>query len=287
MNRKNGISRIYCIFSISILFVFSSRSLAQQVEEITPKGSRSNALGSSYVALTDFWSSLNNPANLTFSNATFQAGIFYENSYLIKELNQTTIGGTYASKFLNVGLYISRFGITSYNQGVASLAFGKKIWKGISIGGKICYHYIQVAENYGSVAAFTGEVGINAQISKELLVGIHIVNPTNESIGNEVKEPLPASLAIGISYTSPWGISIFSDIENQTNKKAAIHTGIEWNILKRLHARSGFRSSPNILSIGVGYSANLLTFDFTITKHNTLGYSPQVSVTILFNNKNT
>lgn len=240
-------------------------------------------MGGSYVTLSDFWSSLNNPANLSYQPTSYQAGAYYENSYLIKELNLTSIAATYSSKSLNIGFYLSRFGTASYNQGDASLAWSKKAWKGISVGGKLVYHYIQTTEAYGSVAALTGEVGISAQVGERLSLAIHVVNPTNEFIGNEVKEPLPSSLVIGATFATPWGISLFTDVRKPTLSNLSIHTGVEWSILKSVHARIGYQSMPNLLSLGIGYSAKLISFDFAISKHYVLGYSPNIAVVFHFN----
>lgn len=286
MNIRDGISKIHLlIVSVAIPLALPTATQGQILADASPFGSRATALGSTYVTLTDFWSSLNNPANIAYQANQYAAGVYYENSYLIKELNRSSIGFSYASKHLNAGIFLSRFGITSYNQGNAALIVGKNIWKNISVGGKVCYNYIQVADGYGSVAAFTGEFGVNAQMSKSVTVGIHIKNPTHERIGKEVKETLPSSLAFGVSYLSSWGFTVFSDINKPLEQKAAFHTGFEWSMYKGLCARVGFRSSPNMLSVGLGYTANILSFDIAISKHQTLGYSPQASTTIWFNKK--
>lgn len=286
MYTKDGILKIDILkYSVVILILLASPIKAQILTDVSPHGSRATALGSSYVTLTDFWSSLSNPANITAQTNLYTAGIFFENSYLIKELNLSSVGFSYTSKYLNAGFYLSRYGITSYNQGNAALVLGKQIWKNISIGGKICYHYIQVAEGYGSVAAFTGEFGLSAQPSKGLTVAIHVTNPTNEKIGAEVKETLPSSLVLGASYLTPWGFSVFTDIDKQLEQSIAFHSGLEWNIYKGLCARTGFRTSPNLLSFGIGYTSSLITFDLSASKHPTLGYSPQVATTIWFNKK--
>lgn len=286
MHIRDGISKIILlIFSVAILFFLPFPTKGQILTEVSPHGSRSTSLGSAYVTLTDFWSSLNNPANIARQTNQYTAGVYYENSYLIKELNLSSVGLSYASKHLNAGFFLSRYGITSYNQGNAALIVGKNIWESISVGGKICYNFIQVADGYGSVAAFTGEFGINAQISNHITLGAHVKNPTHEKIGKEVKETLPSSLVFGISYLSPFGITLFSDIDKPLEQKLAFHSGFEWSIYKGLCARAGFRSSPNLLSFGFGYTTNFLTFDISVSKHQTLGYSPQASTTIWFNKK--
>jgi hypothetical protein len=286
MNIRDGISKISLLtVSVAIPFFFPITTKGQILTEVSPYGSRSTALGSTYVTLNDFWSSLNNPANIAYQTNQYATGIYYENSYLIKELNLSSIGFSYASKHLNAGFFLSRYGITSYNQGNAALIVGKSIWKNISVGGKICYNYIQVADGYGSVAAFTGEFGINAQISNSITLGAHVKNPTHEKIGKDVKETLPSSLVFGISYLSPFGVTLFSDIDKPLEQKFAFHSGFEWSIYKGLCARAGFRSSPNLLSFGFGYTTNFLTFDISVSKHQTLGYSPQASTIIWFNKK--
>jgi len=283
---RDGISKVsLLIFSVAILFFLPLPTKGQILTEVTPYGSRATALGSAYVTLNDFWSSLNNPANIASQTNRYTAGVYYENSYLIKELNLSSIGVTYASKHLNAGFFLSRYGITSYNQGNAALIVGKSVWKNISIGVKICYNYIQVADGYGSVAAFTGEVGINAQLSNRITIGVHVKNPTHEKIGKEVKETLPSALVFGISYLSPFGLTLFSDIDKPFEQNISFHSGIEWNIYKGFCARAGFRSSPNMLSFGIGYTANRLTFDLSVSKHQTLGYSPQTSTIIWFTRK--
>lgn len=283
MTNEDGIpQKRLLLWWTSILIFLPIASAGQIIETPVPTGSRSKSLGASYSTLTDFWSSLQNPSNLALQENKYQAGFYYENSYLAKELNLTGIGASYSSSFLNIGAYLSRYGISTYNKGNAAISIGKKVFKQISIGAKISYHYIQASDGYGSVGAVTGEVGVNSKITKWFNVGIHIINPTNQSIGNEIKEPLPSALVLGFSYSSPWNITIYSDLDKFSGKKIGIHTGFEWNIMSNLHARTGYRSQPNVLSFGIGYSTSFLAFDLSITKHETLGYSPQVAATFWF-----
>lgn len=277
----------FCLhFATGVTLILSSFSSSGQVlSTATPHGSRSAALGSTYVTLTDFWSSLNNPANVAAQTQRYAVGMYYESSYLINELSLSGLGITHTSKYINTGLLLSRYGISSYNQGNAAIIIGKNVGKGISVGGKICYNYIQVNEGYGSVAAFTGEFGISAQLSKSIIVGAHVVNPTCEKIGREEKEALPSTLIFGISYITPFGATICTDIEKPIEQKIGIHTGLEWTIYKGLCARAGFRTLPNLISIGIGYTTHLLTFDLSVSKHQTLGYSPQASAIIWLQKK--
>lgn len=268
------------LLSVTLAF-FSIPLLAQQIYDYTPLGSRSKGLGGSYLTHKDLWSALNNPASLSQTTHPVQAGVYYENGYLAKELNLTGVGITYETPLLNLGLKISRMGFFSYNQGAASISFSKEVWKDISVGAKIVYHYIQAAGGIGSVAALTAEVGATAAISEVVTLGIHVINPSNESIGKEVREPLPSALAAGFGFITPWNLTLYGELVGATNRKVGVRSGIEWSVFSKLFARVGYSQNPSILSVGMGYWASFGSFDFSITQHQILGYSPQVAVTFL------
>ena len=284
MNKQDN-NQLKLLVALVVLFIYSKNLSAQIISDIAPLGSRSSSLGSSYVSLTDFWSSLNNPANIAATTNTYQVGVYYENSYLIKELNLSSIAVCYTNKYLALGGYLSRYGISSYNQGDAAILLGKNISSNIRIGAKIIYHYYQVANGDLSAGGFTGEVGISAKLSKHFLVGVHAINPTQEHIGNETKDQLPAALVIGCSYLSPWGIDIFGDIKKRISDDLSFHIGIEWLIYQRFAIRTGYQNSPNQFSLGIGYKAKSIEVDLSLTKHPTLGYSPQIATSLWFTTK--
>lgn len=265
------------------LSFFCIQAKSQSKNESFVNGGRTAALGGAYATLDDFWSMMVNPANLSGLNHPLEAGAAHKNHYLTKEISSTSVALATKLQHFNSSISISRYGISSYNQGIAAIGVGKQLSKKVSLGVKLCYSYIQASEKNVSVGAFSGEVGLKAFINKRLTVAAHIANPTHQSIGIEQQEELPSCLTIGSCYKTPYGFTLFVDTFKPANNPLSVSCGVEWSPYKSFTARSGFCSAQGSLTFGIGYSANRFNLDIATSRHPALGYSPLVSTSFWFN----
>jgi hypothetical protein len=97
----------------------------------------------------------------------------------------------------------------------------------------------------------------------------------------ESRSPCPTTLRLGISYLiSPrlaWGIELVKDGQNPTSVAA----GIEGRIIRGLILRSGLRSCPEEICLGIGISVGPVSVDAGTSLHLDLGATHEVGVTYI------
>ncbi|MGL4598975.1 MAG: hypothetical protein ACRCYO_15765, partial [Bacteroidia bacterium] len=166
-------------FLLSIFMLFS---LAVVAGDNDPLGARSAGFAQSGVALRgDLWSVHNNQAGLAHIT-TFQAGLFYENRFLLKELSMKAFGAALPTKAGVFGLEASSFGYSQFSQNKLGLAFAKKLGERFSAAVQLDYLQTRIAENYGTGSSIAAELGILAEPVKNLQLGFHVFNITRSKL---------------------------------------------------------------------------------------------------------
>jgi len=66
------------------------------------------------------------------------------------------------------------------------------------------------------------------------------------------------------------------------DKKAIFKAGIEYRIIEKIYVRGGITSDPTLYTFGFGINFKKLKIDFASSMHQTLGYSPQISIIYTF-----
>lgn len=267
----------FTIILISLLL--TQTSLAGN--DNTPTGGRSSAMGSASVALSDFWSVHNNQAGLAgFTNIA--AGIYFENRYLMKELSQKSGAFVMPSRSGVFGMSYDYFGSTLYNESKIGFAFARSFGSNFSAGIQLDYLNTHLSENYGNHGAFTFEVGVQARINKNLVMGAHVFNPLNVKISSETSERIPAIIRIGAGYNFSETLLLTGEIEKNITLKTRVKSGVEYRVVKQAFIRAGITTNPMTYSFGFGIDLKKLKVDLASTMHQVLGYSPQLSISYYF-----
>jgi hypothetical protein len=257
-----------------------------------PIGGRSAGLANTSVTLTDFWSVHNNQAGLG-SIIHPAAGVYYENRFLVQEMSLKAVALLLPTKSGTFGINYNSFGFTSYNEMKAGLAYGKKFGKHFSAGVQLDYLRKHIAENYGNQDAFTFEVGIQAQLTEQFSLGAHVFNPIGVKIQSETNDRVPSVFKLGILYSISEKLLIAVETEKNSEFKPLIRGGIEYNITDRTAARIGYSTMPStsgsdsfsiasVYSFGFGLNLKRIVLDLSSSWHQTLGWSPMVSVIFNF-----
>lgn len=246
-----------------------------------PAGSRSASMSNSSVCLSDLWSAFNNQAGLAQITQA-QAGIYYENRYLLKELGYKAAAFACPFEAGTLGLSYTHFGFSAYNESKIGLASAKRIGKYLSMGVQIDYCMIHLDENYENHSFFTFEVGVLSNISPKLSLGAHVYNPLNVKISKKSGECAPAIFRMGASYMVTNKFMITAETEKDINHKAVLKSGFEYQLTPVVNLRAGIASNPASISFGVGIYKGNLVMDFSTSYHQILGFSPQASLSYKF-----
>lgn len=256
--------------------------------ENTPIGGRSAAMANSSVTLSDFWAIQNNQAGLA-DLSHIAIGLYYENRFMVKELSLRSGAFVLPTKSGVFGLNYNYFGYSKYNEQKIGLAYARAFGEYFSMGLQLDYLSTRIAEDYGSNHAFTFELGIRTKISEGFVLAVHIFNPIGVKIENEYNERVPTIFKLGLSYKISDKLLLALETEKDLEFKPLIRGGFEYKIVEQAIIRIGYSTLPattgsenfsisSLYAFGFGLNLKKLQIDFSSSIHQTLGWSPQVSI---------
>ena len=246
-----------------------------------PIGARSSALANASSTLFDTWSTRNNQGSLAFVRK-IEIGVFYGNSFLIKELSYNGFAITLPIKKGTFGFLYSSFGYQLYCESHTNLAYSLKLNKNFGVGISIDYLNTKIADLYGHANTITGSVGLTAKLTEQLLFSSHIYNPFKTKITNYNNEKIPTIFKLGAQYIISKKASILIEAEKTSGLKINIKSGIEYCPTSLIYLRVGAASYPTQASFGFGINYHNLKIDLSSMYHNILGISPQIGLSYSF-----
>jgi hypothetical protein len=268
-------------FILAGFFIFSTiRSIASH--DNTPAGGRSSALGNTSLCFADVWSVHNNQAAMAFLNKP-AAGLYFENKFLVKELNLQAGAAVLPTKSGVFGLSLSYYGNKLYSEGKTGLAYAKNFGQRFSAGIQLDYLFTRIAENYGTRHSFTFEIGLLGRITKNLTLAAHVFNPIIIKLADYNNERIPAIIRLGILYNFSENLLVTMEAEEKISLKPGVNAGIEYRLLKKAFIRIGLSASDHMLySFGFGLEVKNMNMDIAAAYHPVLGISPKASLVFTF-----
>jgi hypothetical protein len=261
---------------LALLFLISTINLNAGHDNV-PQGGRSAAMGHASVALSDFWSLQNNQAGLAYYDH-FAAGFYYENRYLTKALSLKSGGVVVPTNSGNFGLNLTYFGYSKYNESKIGLSYARSFGDVLAIGLQLDYLHTSIAEDYGNKGLLTFELGILSKINEHLSLGAHVFNPISAKLAEYDDERIQAIIRVGAAYAFDNHLLVSAEVEKDMEFDPMFKLGLEYRIIEQIYVRGGISTNPGTYSFGFGLDFNKLKIDFSSTIHQTLGYSPQISM---------
>ncbi len=259
------------LFLILLLLLIRLENVYPQ-SVTTTIGARSAAIGNASSILSDEWSLLNNIGGLAKIKETYTAFTFDARPALPGSSRMAAAFST-PLKIGVIGIGVFKFGDNLYSEQILTTGFSNKF--GIaSLGIKL--NYIQYrAEGFGTKNALSISVGGIADITPQLSIGAYIQNLNQPKLNNG--ERVPTRLAVGLSFKPTEQVLLVTEIEKDLLYDPIIKAGIEYSILKKVYARTGFNLNPETAFFGLGFKGWRLKFDYAIQYNNSLNFSHQAS----------
>lgn len=243
-----------------------------------PLGARSQGMAGCGTALhNDVWGVQNNQASLA-GLQTFQAGIYYEQRFMVSELGMKAFAAAMPTKYGAFGLSVNSFGYSQYGEMKAGLAYSKKLGERFSMGVQLDYFNTRIGENYGSSSTVGGEIGLLAEPVKNLTLGLHLFNPTRSRLEGNLNERIPTIMRFGLSYKFSEQLLVITEAEKDVDYKTTFRGGLEYRPLPVFYIRAGAASGPQLVSMGFGVALKKFRLDIASTFHSQLGFSPSVGL---------
>ncbi|MFT4659951.1 MAG: hypothetical protein ACI8XB_000207 [Patiriisocius sp.] len=248
-------------------------------------GARSTGMGGASVTLQELWSTFNNQAGLAYVE-DIEAGLAYESRFSLNELSLKSIAIAIPTNSGVFGFAATSFGFSDYAESKYGISYGRLLAENISFGGQINYQNIRLPGAYGNWSTVSGELGLQAKITKELSIGAHIVNPAKIKIAENPDERLASIIKIGSVYQFSENVLAAVEVEKVINQDASLKTGIEYLFSEKIFFRGGLGTGPVKTNFGFGINTNNLKFDAAVWYHQILGFSPSLSLSYVFESSN-
>ena len=267
------------VTTLTCLFLITTTTLAQSWSY---QGSPASVGKGNIATLsTEVWSALSNPAGLGISPA-FSVGVQHEQRYLMPELGIDVLAASFPVFGGGLGFYLSNTGLGTYGENRAGFAMGRQLSKAVSIGGSIDFFLLRTPAGYPNSWAISGNVGICAKPTENLLLGVYISNVSFSHFNNEAADPLPVVMNMGIGYKVLDNLLLCAEVEKDILMPLRVKGGAEYFPVKSVALRAGVLSAPFESRFGIGFIYRRYHIDFAMKEHAILGWSPQCAITVIF-----
>lgn len=244
-------------------------------------GAQAASLGRVGILDENVWAVHNNPGALGYIKSP-EASVYYENRFLLKNLNHQGLVLAYPTKAGVFGLDVNLYGDKNYRRSAYRFSYGMVLSPKISIGVGLVYLNSRFARDYGTYHSFTGEVGMLVKISPKWRVAAHVYNPVRAKFQPYDDERLPTLIRLGMGYRFSEQLDIVIGGEKDIERRASFRAGINYHPVDVLYIRLGIITSPVEPTLGVGLQFDNLYIDVGSSWNLRLGYSPQISLRYAF-----
>ncbi len=243
-------------------------------------GARGIAMGNSGVIFKDVYSLFSNQAGLAYLEEVYVVA-FGERRFGTSGINGAAAGIAYPIANGTFGLQLQYFGIDLYNEQRVGLAYARKLMDNLSLGIQFDYLNTKITD-YGNKGLLTFEIGMLAQVSKQLSLGLHLYSPMRVEIIDG--ENLPTLLKLGMGYQASKKVLVTIEAEKDIDFDLIIKGGVEYYLHPAVAIRIGAANNPTLVSFGTGFRLkDGISIDLASSYHQTLGFSPGFSMRYAFN----
>jgi len=268
------------LLTLALLFNFLSKGYS--IGDQTLVGAREVSLGNASVALISPFSVYHNQAALAWIKS-ISIAVDYRQPFLIDGFAEKAFAAVIPTPLSNFAFSVQQNGIPGYNESRFGFAMAKKLGERFSAGLQFNYFLVDFPEQGSSQGAFLIEFGVLYQTSNNIAIGLHIFNPSQASIESlNLKSKLPVSATAGISLKPSEDLLLVSAVSYCIDRPLSIRLGIEYQFSDCFFLRGGISGKPIQHSAGFGYKSHYFETDFALVHHETLGYTPSISLILNF-----
>lgn len=243
--------------------------------QVFTQGAKSAAMGNVGAIFKDEQSLLGNQAGLG-AMENFAVLVAAQRRFMLSELDAVAAGVALPTRSGTFGLLVQNFGYSEFRQQKIGLAYGRRLFENFYAGASFDYFQTRIPE-YGSKGAVSVQIGLQAQLSKQLLLGAHVANPGKVEIAEG--DRLPTIFNLGLAWTPSPKTSLAIEVEKDIDFPLRAKGGIEYQAAKPLYLRLGVASNPTTAHFGLGILIKeSIKVDVASSYHQVLGFSPSVGV---------
>jgi hypothetical protein len=257
---------------VILLFLFISKfQVAYPFDEVKSIDVRALSLGQMH-ALSQ---GLINPAYLPFLERK-QIGVSVFNRFEMKELSTRSIFGLIPNRLIDMNFHLSVFGYDEYQLIEGQAGFAKKLSSKFSIGTSVSYLTENSILEDGIRSCLQADVSFFWRISDAFEWAL-----TTENLLHTRNSQSVVCFS-GVKYQLTPSACILLESGFDSLNGFSVSAGIEYEIVKQLTVRGGFRNNPKIPSLGFAYMLEHWNVGTAFLFHPALGISGGISACYFF-----
>ena len=245
-----------------------------------PAGGRSLSLANASSTFNDVWAFHNNPGALA-DVEKISAGIYYENRFLLKELQSQAIAISIPLKVGVISFGGNLYGYNQYRSYKAGLGYSMKLSEMVYAGVQLNYQGIQFLEYYGSKNTVTAEVGVYTKFTEKWRLGVSVFNLGRAKLSDYEDDRFSTIMRLGSSYDFSEKLMLALELEKDVDNPLRLKTGVEYEVLREFYLRWGAKTTPLELSFGLGYHLKQVHLNIGSAYHQLLGWAPHFSIAFI------
>lgn len=247
--------------------------------------------------------SFNGPVGLALANVRTLDGspwAVYNNAASLADVEDIVCAASYQIRFnldeLSArslcAIWPNKYGIVS--AGVLQNGFSKSLLSRYMLGysrgfGKSTSAFLQYnfithnIEGSGSAKGFYSALGLRQTVTKELMLGVLIVNPEQSDITYySMSYALPTLFVAGLQWTNNAWVRVLAETEKELDRVPVYKGAVEMAVNKQFFLRCGIKGRPVEFSFGSGYSFSHFNIDIGFLYHQQLGLSSGLGIIYTF-----
>ena len=266
--------KVYFFRGVIFIFLFlvlGKFNLAYPFEGLEAIDVRSISLGQ----LKALSQGLTNPAYVPFSEHK-QVGVSVFNRFEMKELGTRCIFGLFPNRLIDLNCRLSTFGYDEYQLIEGQAGFAKKITQKFAIGTSVGFlTKNSILEERVQTCLFA-DISLFWQINEALEWAL-----TTENLIH-TRNFQPVFCFTGIKYQLVPTACILMETGFDSQKRFSVNAGIEYEMVRQLTVRGGFRNNPRMPSLGFAYRVEQWNIETAFQFHPELGVSSGISASYFF-----
>jgi len=262
--------RAYFFRGMKIVFLFlfvSKFQVAYPFEEATSVDVRALSLGQ-VKALSQ---GLVNSAYLPFAECK-QIGVSVLNRFEMKELSTKSVFGLIPNRLLDLSFRLSVFGYDEYQLIEGQAGFAKKLSQHFSIGTSVSYLTKNSILDERTQTCLQADAGFYWQVNDVFDWAL----TTQNLIHTQNSQPVFCFTGVNCQLASTACLLLEFGYDFQNS--LSVSAGLEYEIVKDLTIRGGFRNNLKTPSLGFAYKMKHWNIETAFLFHPELGVSSGISV---------
>jgi hypothetical protein len=268
-------------FSLLFISAFNLITVCTFSQVIENSGAESSSMAGLNVNNNNIWSINNNIGQLAnIEHSSISINLFQP--FLLKDFNTASIAIGIKTENGAFGFNYSNYGNEFLQTHASGLGYSLKLGESLQSGIKLNHFYINAGEYYNSKSIITADLGLAAQLTKELDIGLIIKNPTLSKLDDFDNERVPTVMQLAAAYKFSSTLSLHAGFKKDMLYPLSFLAAIDYQPSKKIKLKGGVGTNPSIAAFGVGIVFENLDLNISTQLHQIIGWSPNFSITYKF-----